>query len=129
MWIYPTILSRSDDYGLFSQRHSETTDRLLHYVIRDGRLRMGFFHDDAVGKTQLTINTWYHVAFVYNYPSRTQIVYLNGIQDGIKNSSGPYLGESGSINIGMANNYNYPVCFNGYERRPLFKNVRLFLDR
>ena len=114
MWIYPTVLTSADDYGLFSQRQSSATDYSLHYVIRNYQLYMGFYADDVAGATSFTTMNWYHVAFVYDYPTQTQTVYLNGVQDAIHTGSGPYLGTSGAINIGMANdNQGTPHCFTG----------------
>lgn len=34
-------------------------------------------------------------AFVYDYPSRTQMIYINGVLDVSRTSAGPYLGTSG----------------------------------
>ncbi|CAF1533832.1 unnamed protein product [Adineta ricciae] len=115
MWIYPTSLSNNIDYGLFSQYGSSTTDNSLHLIIRNNILLMGFYADDLPCTTTLSINTWYHVAFVYDYRSRSQLVYLNGNQDCLRTSAGPFLGTSGSIYIGtfmlVQGNFQY---FDGY---------------
>ncbi|CAF3920161.1 unnamed protein product, partial [Adineta steineri] len=100
MWIYPTTLASSDYVGLFTQRDTESAGHSLHMMIRGLRLTLDFYADGVTGTTSLTTNTWYHTAFVYDYPSKTQIIYLNGYQDGSHSSAGPYLGTSGSINIG-----------------------------
>ncbi|CAF1106760.1 unnamed protein product [Adineta steineri] len=100
MWIYPTLLS-DIFYGLFSQHGASATDCLLYLILRYQLLYMGFFSDDLQGTTAVSVSyTWYHVTFVYDYRSRTQIVYLNGYQDGLRSPAGPYLGISGAINIG-----------------------------
>ncbi|CAF1027112.1 unnamed protein product, partial [Adineta steineri] len=110
MWIYPTTLSNGNYYGLFTQYDTSAGDHSLAMLIRGLQLSLDFYADGVTGTTSLTTNTWYHAAFVYDYPSKTQIVYLNGYQDASRVSNQPYLGTSGSINIGMyqnGSNYNY----------------------
>ncbi|CAF4306615.1 unnamed protein product, partial [Adineta steineri] len=98
MWFYPTSLSSGNYYGLFNQYQSSTTDRSLQMMIRGLQLTLDFFADGVTGTTSLATYTWYHAAFVYDYPSKTQSVYLNGIQDASRVSNEPYLGTSGPIN-------------------------------
>ncbi|CAF0903596.1 unnamed protein product [Adineta steineri] len=114
MWIYPTILISGELFGLFTQYDKSSKDHSLQMMIRGLQLTLDFYGGGINGATSLTTNTWYHVAFVYDYPSKTQIIYLNGYQDGSHSPAGPYLGRSGSINIGMyqdSSSYNY---FDGY---------------
>ena len=63
---------------------------------------MGFMIDDVIGVTSLSINTWYHVAFVYDYSGQTQSVYLQGILDNSKSSAGPYKSANASIVIDLS---------------------------
>jgi hypothetical protein len=97
MWFYSTALS-SADYGLFGQYYAQTTDQSLHYLIRNYHIHLGFYNDDLSGSTTIQLNTWYHVAFVYDYASSTQSIYLNGNLDSSRNSSS-FKGLSGSIVI------------------------------
>lgn len=60
---------------------------------------MGFFNDDLAGRTTIQANTWHHAAFVYDLPTSTQRVYLNGMLDATRISS-PYQGASGDTVIG-----------------------------
>ncbi|CAF3500469.1 unnamed protein product [Adineta steineri] len=101
MWIYPTTLYNGDYSGLFTQYDTSSTDHSLQMMIRGLQLTLDFYGGGVNGATSLATKTWYHVAFVYDYPSKTQIVYLNGYQDGSHSPAGPYLGTSGSINIGI----------------------------
>ncbi|CAF4131580.1 unnamed protein product [Adineta steineri] len=101
MWIYPTTLIDGNYYGLFTQYDAESPGRSLQMMIRGLQLTLDFFADGVTGTTSLTTYTWYHVAFVYDYPSKTQTVYLNGYQDASRISDQQYLGTSGSINIGI----------------------------
>ena len=100
-WIY--LRTIAGDNSIFGQcQCSSCQDHCLYLIIRNGRMYMGFTLDDTVGTTALVINTWYHVAFVYDYPSRTQSVYIQGVLDGSRTSAGPYLGVNGSIVIGSS---------------------------
>ncbi|CAF1401249.1 unnamed protein product [Adineta steineri] len=101
MWIYPTTLNDGNYYGLFTQYDTESPGRSLQMMIRGLQLTLDFYADGVTGTTSLTTYTWYHVAFVYDYPSKTQTIYLNGYQDASRISDQPYLGTSGSINIGI----------------------------
>ncbi|CAF0960085.1 unnamed protein product [Adineta steineri] len=115
MWIYPTLLNTSVFYALFSQRDDAVIGRLLHLKIKNNRLYMGFYSDDLPCSTALSTNTWYHVAFVYDYRSRSQMAYLNGNQDCYRSPAGPYSGVSGAINIGTYLDYDHTLqCFDGY---------------
>jgi hypothetical protein len=73
---------------------------------------MGFTLDDLLGSTSLTINTWYHVAYVYDYSSQTQYVYIQGVLDNSRTSAGPYKGQNGPILIGSSQLSS--SLFNGY---------------
>ncbi|CAF3801840.1 unnamed protein product [Rotaria sp. Silwood1] len=75
---------------------------------------MSFTLNDLIGTTTMSINTWYHVAFVYNYATSQQIIYLNGIQEAIKSSASPYQGGNGTIQIGVAQVPTQTSFFNGY---------------
>ena len=77
-------------------------------IIRGGKMYMGFGLDDLQGTLTLSPATgsaltqvkWYHVAFVYDYASLTQTVYLQGVPCGSRGSAGPYQGQSGPVRIG-----------------------------
>lgn len=114
MWFYSTALT-SADYGFFGQYYAPTTDKSLHFIIRNYVLLMAFFSDDLTGRTTIQINTWYHVAFVYDYPTSTQKIYLNGKLEGSR-SSNPYQGLSGATVIGKTEQVpGTPNYFNGYD--------------
>lgn len=110
LWFNALTLSTSD-YALFTQVQAQATDAALHYMIRNFRFYMGFYFDDVSGVTILSAGTWYHVACVYDYPSRTQRIYLNGVQDATRSVAGPYKGVSGALNIGAT--IGSTATFNG----------------
>ena len=113
-WIYsPT--SYTGDNGIFGQCQCSTcANKCLYFIVQNSRLYVGFTLDDVSGSLSLTSAVWYHIAFVYNYETQQQIIYLNGVQDGIKSNSGPYQGTSGIIEIGSANISLTTNYFNGY---------------
>jgi hypothetical protein len=113
-WIYSTT-SYTGDNTIFGQCQCSTcANQCLLFIIRGNRLYAGFTLNDVAGSTTLTTNLWYHIAFVYDYETQQQIVYLNGVQDGIKSSAGPYQGMTGTIQIGWTNASLAPNYFNGY---------------
>ena len=112
IWFYPTELT-SSYHGLFGQHYGTATDQSLHCKIRSYAMYFGFWGDDLPGSTTIQINTWYHVAFVFNCSALTQKIYLNGMLDASRQSS-YYQGLSGSIVIGKTEeNPGNPAYFSG----------------
>ena len=112
-WIYSTSIV--GDRGIFGQCSCSTcTNQCLYFILRSGRLYMGFTPSDVFASTTLSINVWYHIAFVYNYQTQQQILYVNGVQDGIKSNAQPYQGTNGSIQIGSTQVYSSTNYFQGY---------------
>lgn len=100
-WIYGYTLS--GDNSIFGQCQCSTCqDQCLFLIVRNFRLYMGFMLDDLVGTATLSANTWYHVAFVYDYSTLTQSLYIQGVLDSSRSSAGPYIGQNGSIYIGSS---------------------------
>ncbi|CAF0829137.1 unnamed protein product [Rotaria sp. Silwood1] len=100
-WIYGYTLT--GDQPIFSQcQCNSCQDQCLYLIIRSHKMYMGFMLDDVIGSTSLSTNTWYHVAYVYDYSSQTQSIYLQGVLDGTQTSAGPYQGQNGSIFIGSS---------------------------
>ena len=98
---------------MFGQGTSGIRGRALHYQIRGYLLYLGFFHDDLQGSTVIQPNVWNHAAFVYDFPTSSQRVYLNGYLDGYRLSS-PYQGTSGDTFIGKTEqNAGSPAFFAG----------------
>jgi hypothetical protein len=112
-WIYPT--SVTNDRGIFGQcQCGSCVNQCLYLLIRSNKLFAGFTLNDVSGATILSSSTWYHVAFVYNYQTNQQILYLSGIQDAISSSAQPYQGVNGSIQIGSTQTYSVTNFFGGY---------------
>ena len=108
MWFYPTALSSSDDCALFSQDGSWTTAHLLLCTVRNNYMFFDFFYDNIIGLTYIQVNTWYHVAFVFDCSALTKTIYLNGILDAFGSSSNyqsvnqvSYIGRVGPSSYGQ----------------------------
>ncbi len=112
-WINPTLTT--GDRGIFGQCQCSTcANQCLYFILRSGRLYIGFTSNDLSGSTTLNIGVWYHIAFVYNYQTQQQILYVNGVQDAIKSNAAGYQGTNGSIQIGSTQVYSTTNYFNGY---------------
>ena len=112
-WIYAG--SFSGDRGIFGQCQCSTcANQCLYFICRGGRLYIDFTLNDLWGTTVLTINTWHHVAFVYNSQTQQQILYVNGVQDGIKSNTASYQGVNASIQIGSTQAFGSLNYFSGF---------------
>lgn len=102
LWINANTIDQSYFYGLIGQCTSNSANMCLHVAIRNRQSFLGFFENDCVGQTLLNTSTWYHLAFVYSYELRRQIIYVNGYMDGQKYSANPFQGLSKTtLTIGM----------------------------
>ena len=113
-WIYPRDLTSQQDYVLLNQCAAVAPGFCFLCMFRSSKIFMAFFFDDCEGKTRIAINQWHHVAYVYDYSTMTQRAYLNGYEECVHNSSGPYRGTSGIMNIGVAYSNYFWGWWNGY---------------
>jgi len=65
----------------------------LFLAIRDKKAYMGFGADDLAGESELSANTWLHLAFRYNAETREQAIFLNGQVDARRTANQNFLGE------------------------------------
>ncbi|CAF2049023.1 unnamed protein product [Rotaria magnacalcarata] len=110
VWAYANSLHNNNPYtdnAVFGQFQQNIQDHSLHIIIRNQRIYLGFFSDDLQGNQVLYPNQWYHMAYIYDYSTSTQYVYVNGYLDNSRNLSGPYQGTSGAMTIGT-NGVNAP---------------------
>jgi hypothetical protein len=96
-WIY--LNSSLSEMTIFSQCDSYNISGCLFLRITNMTMQFGFYSSDTYGNATLQINYWHHVAFVYDYTSQTQIVYLDGVDNGRGNPR-IYLGDPSNITIG-----------------------------
>ena len=99
-WIYAFGTSFGVDYGILGQCESFVPDHCLLFLIRSKRLYMAFFFDDVAGATNVPLNVWTHVAFVYDITTNTKSLYMNGILDGVSTGGTYYQGTLGHTYIG-----------------------------
>ena len=96
---------------------SSSPSQALFINIRYGVLYLGFFSDDTPANTTVTVNTWYHAAFVYDQTSRQQAIYMNGLLVGQSANSDSLETTSGIFTIGGASiggSTHQDVYYSGY---------------
>ncbi|CAF1433965.1 unnamed protein product, partial [Didymodactylos carnosus] len=104
VWVYPLALNSGvADNAIIGQCQCNTcTSQCLYLVLRNKQMRLGFYSNDIQGGTSLTTGNWYHLAYVYNYATQQEVVYINGYQDTIGSGHSPYLGMNGTLQIGTS---------------------------
>jgi hypothetical protein len=110
MWINPAL---AGSMIIFSERQTSATDTDMHFRIGGpsnggdvplNGVRFGFYSDDVDSPTNvLTTNTWVHLTFWYDQPSKTQKIYVNGAQVATRTATSDFLGASGNVVIGSWN--------------------------
>ncbi|MFU8848957.1 MAG: LamG-like jellyroll fold domain-containing protein [Opitutales bacterium] len=75
-------------------------ENLLHFLVRNNRLHLGFWNDDLTGATDVPTNEWVHVAYTYDAATRTQRLYLNGQNDGNRVANAPFAENNLPLHIG-----------------------------
>ena len=121
-WIYLSSATIGTDYPIAGQCSSRTPDQCLHLVVRDTRLRLGFFSDDLPGVTNLAALRWYHTAFVFDNATKNQSLYLDGVLDVTRKSNQPYQGTNRSLTFGRSDCCSFPTNFDGLIDQLFFTN-------
>ncbi|MER3570409.1 MAG: hypothetical protein C4348_02300, partial [Patescibacteria group bacterium] len=94
-WVW--LNQTSGNRPLFSTGDVASTDRYLHLLARNSFPYLGFYFDDLQSPTSLNLNRWYHLTFVWEGPvTKKQIIYINGIKDSERISTGLLTVTSGS---------------------------------
>jgi len=114
MWV--NLAQNNAEHVAFGQQQAGATNTSLHLRLGGtgnpaaGGINFGFYSNDLVtGGGLLELNTWYHLGFVYDIDAQQKRIYIDGeLAD--EGASTPYLGTSGTTNIGMWINNQY---FNG----------------
>ncbi|CAF1506487.1 unnamed protein product [Adineta steineri] len=105
VWLYITTLTSSVTYyPIFGICPQFVAYQCLMCIIHQSNsafyLYLGFYGNDCIGTTPLTVNTWIHAAFVFDLTALTQKVYLNGVLDSTCNVSSGYTGGTYNTTIG-----------------------------
>ena len=109
-----------DDAAIISKRQSSNTGYQLDTTVDSGPRTIGFKISDASGNgiarygaTALALNTWYHVAGVYNASGRTMTVYLNGqVDNGAQIGTVPAAQSNSNQNVNLGRRPGVPGTFN-----------------
>jgi hypothetical protein len=104
-WIKPSLLT---GYNSVLGTDTASANQGLHLTINSQRLHFGFYSNDTASTTNLTANTWYHVAFRYSKEATKQEIFINGILDKTGNSKSPFEGNAqDKLKIGSSLGGNY----------------------
>jgi hypothetical protein len=116
-WIYPKIKPTGDSMFIGQCTQSNTVDQCLLIMTRNDVMWFTYGNDDAVGSTNISANKWSHMGFVYDSEANTKSIYLNGILEGIQNSSGSIQINSTILTFGcrtLNGSSSYQNFFTGY---------------
>ncbi len=110
-WIYIAPGGSSGDNTIFG---TDTTglNNGLHLVVRDGKLRFGFFSNDTGGSQTLNEGEWYHVAYRYTGATGEQALFVNGVLDNASTGKSAFTGAANEVKIGRWRNSD-AHSFNG----------------
>jgi PKD repeat protein len=109
-----------DDAAIISKRQSSNVGYQLDTTIDRGPRTIGFKISDASGNTvarygatAMVVNTWYHVAGVYDATNRTMNVYLNGqLNNGVLVGTIPAVQPDSNQNVHIGQRPGVPGSFN-----------------
>lgn len=103
-WLYITGLQNIYDHGIFGLCSQIAAFKCMHLTFRlnngNYHLYFGFYLNDCEGITALTLNTWIHAAFVFDYATLTQKIYLNGVLENSCTQSSGLTVTPTSVTIG-----------------------------
>lgn len=102
-WIKFNTYSSQQYYSIFGVCPVRLADQCLSAsVFRNGSfnyLYLGFYQDDCRGSTSITVNSWTHVAFVFDLTTLTQSLYVDGVLDTSCSASSPILPSTSGNNM------------------------------
>ncbi|CAF3694172.1 unnamed protein product [Rotaria sp. Silwood1] len=118
-WLYPTEYPNLNDHIIAAMCSSFDNNTCLYLTIRNNNssynLYLGFYNNDLSGVTNIPLNKWIHVAFVYDIDNFQQSIYLDGSLESIRNESSPLLMANDSFSIGDSSNmFLANASFQGY---------------
>ncbi|UJR07308.1 hypothetical protein I4U23_011596 [Adineta vaga] len=127
IWLYADSFyssnnSYTDNY-IIGQFEQNLTDHSFYFIIRNHHAYFGFGNDDTIGNQILNKNQWYHLAFVYDYSTRTQMIYVNG-------SFWISIYSDLTIGTGIVNNPNnyFDGCLDSIVYYPCIRNATIILS-
>lgn len=107
-WIRTTTVAAGQGQFICRDNVGGTGTRIFQFRRNGNKLDMVSFGTagpyTAAGTTVLSINTWYHVAGVYNAGTNTSKVYLGGVEDGTVATAGNLRSGTRDWVVGAATN-------------------------
>ncbi|CAM2701269.1 unnamed protein product [Rotaria socialis] len=100
VWLYITTGSLTSDYGIFGQ--CDSNNKCICISLRNGRFIVSFdsmnTNTTLTGSSIMLVNTWIHLAVVYDATLYQQRIYVNGIIDIVSNGIvAPYQGSTTGV--------------------------------
>jgi len=78
-WVYPSISTiAGSDVIIYVQMNAQLYGQAVYTTLRSGRFLGSFYFIDTYTLTVFQPNQWQHLAFTYNFSTRTLAVYFNG---------------------------------------------------
>ena len=94
-WLNLTAYINPSDHSILGICSATIANQCLSITIRQSSsnyyLYMDFFGSSCQGTINIEVNKWYHVGFVFDLNSMSQLIYLNGILDQSCSVSSPLL--------------------------------------
>lgn len=81
---------------------TSTPNQTLFLTINNGKPTLGFYTDNLVSDTVLEVGRWYHIVFMFDKPTGTQSIYIDGELDKSTNGHSAMTGTS-TLYIGQWN--------------------------
>ena len=91
VWVKFATVSKGTDNAVFGHGAAAGSGG-LHLAERTSRVYFGFYGNDTSGNIALSANTWYNIAWVFNYSTKLKQIYVNGVFD----TSGGTVGYGGT---------------------------------
>ena len=97
-----------DSYGLFLSPDESGNLFLLGAISEPNSEDPGM-----IGGTRIPLNTWTHVAMTYDATTGENILYVNGVLDGVRTRTGGILDSTTNVYIGRQDDTDFPRFFSG----------------
>ncbi|MBM3933357.1 MAG: hypothetical protein FJ319_03495 [SAR202 cluster bacterium] len=100
-WVNATAFSGLGGYGGdWAVLGNQTGPSGMHLVLRSGQPYMGFLGNDTGSGCNMSLNTWYHIAWQYRVSGGVQTIFVNGTQVASTGGHGAFNGGTGAAYIG-----------------------------
>lgn len=94
-WVYLTTHDQGDQ-AIFGSVVGRGGNRAMHLQVRNGQYYMGFYANDCSGGASV-LNEWQYAVFVYDFPTRRQMIYVDGELMNTCENKAPLEGDDGVL--------------------------------